>query len=223
MNLSSKTSQRLAEIVRCGTARLEQARTGTDFFQSPPEEPAGRDIVGWYLRNFGQIINSDCAKFAFLDKGYVPGNPDSVSAFHAPASEIVKQLVAEMLSQLQPDSLVIFMAGGNGAGKSTFCDGARPCLKCSDWIIDATLASYAAARQTMRQITEKGNMATALIHIDRPVEEAWKNGVIKRAAHGAHRTPETVFRMTHHAVPQNVAKFRSEFGTAVQYIHIRNV
>jgi len=47
--------------------------------------------------------------------------------------------------------------------------------------------------------------------IKRPAEEAWNNGVLKRAAHGSHMTPRDVFEETHAGVPLNVARLRDNF------------
>ncbi len=112
-------------IIRLGKDRLVRARKGEDFFQEVPKKPVGADVIGWYLQAFGRIINTDCAKLAFLNEGYVPTDPASVAAFHGRASHIVQQLVDQMLDEVDESSLVIFMAGGNGVGKSIFCDGAR--------------------------------------------------------------------------------------------------
>ncbi len=208
------------EIVRMGCARLERARAGEDFFQAVPATAVGDDLVAWYLQSFGRVINTDCAKMAFLSEGYTPTKPESVAAFHSRAASIVQQLVTKMLNEVNESSRVIFMAGGNGSGKSTFCAGAREGLSENDWIIDATLASYSPAEETMKRLQEK-HVQAALVFIDRPADEAWTNGVLKRAAHGSHQTPRKVFDSTHTTVPHNVTRFRCEFPS-IRYFHIPN-
>ena len=47
-----------------------------DFFQEVPEELPQEDLTAWYLRNFGRIINTDCAKMAFMKDGYMPYDPE---------------------------------------------------------------------------------------------------------------------------------------------------
>ncbi len=212
----------IANIIQLGNARLAQARDGEDFFQAIPQGMVGDDILSWYLAHFGRVINTDCAKLAFLKDGYTPSEPTSVAKFHPHASKVVTTLVEQMLAQVNQQSVVIFMAGGNGSGKSTFCNGAKDELAENDWIIDATLASYDAAAQTMRRLLDK-KVQVALVFIDRPKEDAWMDGVQKRAQHGSHQTPRNVFDMTHTIVPQNVKRLIEEFSLTQAYYHIANV
>ncbi len=214
--------KRIDTLVQLGKARLERARNGEDFFQAIPQGMVEDDILTWYITHFGQIINTDCAKLAFLKDGYTPIDPASVAKFHPHASKIVAALVEQMLAQVDQQSVVIFMAGGNGAGKSTFCNGAKEGLTTTDWIIDATLASYDVAAQTLRRLLDK-KAQVALVFIDRPKEDAWMDGVQKRAQHGSHQTPRNVFDMTHTIVPQNVKRLIEEFSLTQAYYHIANV
>ena len=113
------------------------------------------------------------------------------------------------------------MAGGNGSGKSTFCDGIKPYLG-GDWVIDATLASLETARNTMEAVFALGANAV-IIHIIRDPEDAWQNGVLKRAAHGSHCTPRRVFEHTHKVVADNVAILEQEFARkGLQVYRIEN-
>ena len=114
-----------------------------------------------------------------------------------------------MLEEIQPGKTVIFMAGGNGSGKSTFCDGIKTHLG-ESWVIDATLASLEAARKTMAAVFALGGNAV-IIQIIRNPQDAWKNGVLKRAAHGSHCTPHKVFEFSHKTVTDNVALLEREF------------
>ncbi|MBO7329885.1 MAG: zeta toxin family protein [Lentisphaeria bacterium] len=197
-------------MINHGIKRLELAALGDDFFQKVPEELPQGDLTDWYLRNFGRIINTDCAKMAFIKDGYVPSDPESVAKFYPQSSALVKELINRMFTGISSNDTVIFMAGGNGSGKSTFCDGIRAYLG-SDWVIDATLASLDAARNTMEEVFASGANAV-IIHIIRDPEDAWQNGVLKRAAHGSHCTPRRVFEHTHKVVADNVATLEREFA-----------
>ena len=211
----------MEKLISHGICRLKCAAAGDDFFQKVPEEVPQEDLTGWYLRNFGRIINTDCAKMAFIADGYIPSDPESVAKFHPAASQVVKGLIEVMLGEIQPVNTVIFMAGGNGSGKSTFCDGIRAYLG-SDWVIDATLASLDAARNTMEEVFASGANAV-IIHIIREPKEAWENGVVKRAAHGSHCTPRNVFEHTHKVVADNVATLEREFARkGLQIYRIEN-
>ena len=80
-----------------------------------------------------------------------------------------------------------------------------------DWGIDATLASLEAARNTMEEVFALGANAV-IIHIIRDPEDAWENGVLKRAAHGSHCTPRSVFEFSHGIVAENIATLEREFS-----------
>lgn len=191
------------------------------FFQPVPEELPQGNLTSWYLRNFGRIINSDCAKMAFFADGYVPSDPESVARFHPQSSVLVKELIGRMLAGLFPGDTVIFMAGGNGSGKSTSCDGIKS-YPGDNWVIDATLASLEATRNTMTEVFVRGAKAV-IIHIIRDPKEAWENGVLKRAACGSHCTPRNVFEFSHRVVADNVATLEREFSNqALQVYRIEN-
>ncbi len=216
---------RIHQILNAGTARLQRCAERDDFFQPYPVTPAGNDLVRWYLDEFGQIINTDCAKMAFLKDGYTPGDPASVRKFHAPAAELVKNLIEKMFQSMFQSmgkgSHLYLMAGGNGSGKSSFCSGIRP-LPDTDWVIDSTLGSYGPARQTILRALEQG-VEPVVIWIRRSQEDAWKNGVCKRALHGSHATPRDVFEYTHAQVPLNLEKLKSEFpSTVLPVLEINN-
>ena len=58
-------------------------------------------------------------------------------------------------------------------------------------------------------------MKPVVFWIRRPPEDAWNNGVLKRAAHGSHATPRDIFEYTHAQVPRNLAKLREGFLPSV--------
>lgn len=208
-------------MINYGIKRLKLAASGEDFFQVIPDELPQGDLTAWYLRNFGRIINTDCAKLAFIKDGYTPSDPESVAKFHPASSEIVKELIGKMLAGISADDTVFFMAGGNGSGKSTFCDGIRAHLG-ENWVIDATLASLETARNTLEEVFAF-EVNVVIIHIIRDPKEAWKNGVLKRAAHGSHCTPRSVFEFTHKTVIDNVAALEREFARkGLQVYRIEN-
>jgi hypothetical protein len=215
----------MEKLISHGVERLKKAAAGDDFFQSVPKNLPDSWSDDWYWNNFGHILNSDCAKLAFIKQGYQPENPESVSKFHTEVSNRMYMLVREMLYGSQSDiyagKTVIFMAGGNGSGKSTFCDGIKPYLG-GDWVIDATLASLETARNTLEEVFALGANAI-IIHIIREPEDAWQNGVLKRAAHGSHCTPRRVFEHTHKVVADNVAILEQEFARkGLQVYRIEN-
>jgi hypothetical protein len=89
-------------------------------------------------------------------------------------------------------------------------------------VIDATLASLETARNTLEEVFALGANAI-IIHIIREPEDAWQNGVLKRAAHGSHCTPRRVFEHTHKVVADNVAILEQEFARkGLQVYRIEN-
>ena len=201
----------IGTIIEAGKQRLKAASDGEDFFQKIPAGiPQNGKIEEWYWKNFGHIINTDCVKLAFLKEGYTPADPASVAKYHSQSAKIMKNLIESMLNGgLAEDAVVILMAGGNGSGKSTFCDGIRHCIG-QHWVIDATMASFIAAYDTLHRIYETRRKAV-IVHIRRPIEDAWTNGVLKRAAHGSHCTPRPVFEQTHAVVADHVNRLESAF------------
>ena len=215
----------MKKLIESGKNRLIRAANGEDFFQKLPDKlPEEKNFCQWYLRHFGHIINSDCAKLAFIDEGYRPEDPESVSRFYSGASNYMRLLINDILyNELKKScgKTVIFMAGGNGSGKSTFCDGIREHLG-ENWVIDATLASLEAARDTMETVFALAANAV-IIHIIRDPEEAWHKGVLKRAANGSHCTPRSVFEFSHGIVSENVATLEREFASkGLQVYRIEN-
>lgn len=209
-------------MLEAGVARLRRCAAGEDFIQARPKTAPGGDLTEWYIREFGRIINSDCAKFAFLGAGYEPGDPESVRKFYPPASELVRQLIEKMLQSAAPGGRLYLSAGGNGSGKSSFCSAIRPLLGENEWVIDATLGSYEPTRRTISRAEAKG-MTAVVFWIKRTPEAAWRNGVLKRDALGGHITPRDIFDSTHAIVPQNVAKLKSDFSsTTLTVIEIEN-
>lgn len=200
----------IEELIRKGTLRLREAAAGRDFYQAVPEQPPYGDTLQWYWKNFGRIINSDCAKMAYLNRGYIPQDPDSVERFHLLANQLTVRLIRTMLfDRIRPEEYVIFMAGGNGSGKSTFCDGIRHDLHHA-WVIDAPLDSCQAAREILNHLYSRG-LRAVIIQILRSPEEAWHNGVLKCAAHGSHCTLRHIFERTHAVVNRNVCRLQKEF------------
>ena len=83
----------MKKLIEYGKKRLKLAASGEDFFQVIPEELPQGNLTAWYLRNFGHIINTDCAKMAFCQDGYLPSDPELVAKFHPASSQVVKSLI----------------------------------------------------------------------------------------------------------------------------------
>ena len=78
------------------------------------------------------------------------------------------------------------------------------------------------ARNTLEEVFALGANAV-IIHIIRDPEEAWENGVLKRASYGSHCTPRKVFEHTHRVVAGNVATLEQEFARkGLQVFRIEN-
>lgn len=131
-----------------------------------------------YLKENGNIINTDEARKEFIPIGY---NGTNASAVHEASSALSKDALAVLLKEGK-NNHVSFYAGGAGAGKTSAIEGLFPKLKeKSDAIIDGNLASYEGAINKIGSFLSKGKTID-MVYVYRDPVGAWK-GVIHRMLH----------------------------------------
>ncbi|CAM6004375.1 unnamed protein product [Sphagnum balticum] len=146
-------------------------------------EQAVKDYSALKDTEGGKIINTDTARE--LSEDYLKDRTKS-AAVHEPASAFMKKLYADKLKQ-EPQAgqlpLVLFTAGGTGAGKTTAIQNV-PDIKSeaekAQIIYDTNLNNYASAKSKIDQALEAGkNVHIAMVQRD-PVE-ALTRGALPRA------------------------------------------
>ena len=127
----------------------------------------------------GQILSVDTARE--LSPDYLADRTLS-NAVHEPSSAFIKRLYAQRLTEAPgpgKDPLVMFTAGGTGAGKSAGLklDGS---IGRAQIIMDGNLAKFASGTQKIDQALAAGK-EVVINYVHRDPLESFVNGAIKRA------------------------------------------
>lgn len=147
--------------------RLQDVDTALDAYAKLPESEGGK------------ILNTDIARE--LSPDYVADRTKS-AAVHEPASALVKAMYARKLKEAPgpgEEPLVVFSAGGTGAGKTTGLTtsglGARAQI-----IYDSNMNTLASSVKRIEQALEAGKQVQVLYTYRHPVE-ALTGGALPRA------------------------------------------
>jgi hypothetical protein len=132
----------------------------------------------------GRILNTDDARE--LSPEYRADRTRSADV-HEPASAFTKQRYAEMLSQDTPpgrENLVLFTAGGTGAGKTTGLQEAAKVsqgIKNAEIVYDTNMNKFESADKKIQQALSAGRNV-GIVYTYRDPMEALENGALKRAS-----------------------------------------
>jgi hypothetical protein len=128
-----------------------------------------------YLKNNGNVVNTDEARKLFGDIGY---NGSNSAAVHTPSKAISDAAFEHHLSNAKPGQDAYFMAGGSGAGKSSTTKALRAQMDRAAVVFDGNLSSYDSALKKINASEAKGLNVT-IPYVYREPVQAWK-GVIDR-------------------------------------------
>jgi hypothetical protein len=137
-----------------------------------------------YHKRFGNVLNADNAKE--LSDDYMKDRAAGAPAVHETASWLVKELYHRELEKPAPkgkENLVVFTAGGAGAGKTTGIEGskaAREAVNEAQIVYDGTLRPSHKAISKVDQALKAGKQAEVLYVYRNPID-AFRHGVLKRA------------------------------------------
>ena len=132
----------------------------------------------------GRILNTDDARE--MSPEYRMDRTRSADV-HEPSSAFVKQMYAEKLSQDTPpgrDNLVVFTAGGTGAGKTTGLQEAAEVsdhIKNAEIVYDTNMNTFDSADKKIQQALKAGRNV-GIVYTYRDPVEAMENGALKRAS-----------------------------------------
>lgn len=145
----------------------------------------------------GRIINTDLARE--LSPEYRADRTLS-AAVHEPASYLVKRVYERRLAEPPgegQDPLVLFTAGGTGAGKSTALDAlAGPATQRAQIIYDTNMNTLSSAVRRIEQALQAGK-DVEIAYIWRDPVDALVNGALPRAMRMGRTVPISEHARTH--------------------------
>lgn len=159
----------------------------------------------------GKIINTDIARE--LDPQYAQDRSLS-AAVHEPASAFVKKLYADKLAEPVKDGkdLVMFTAGGTGAGKSTAIENIPAMKTMADnakLIYDTNSNRAESAISKVQQALDTGHKV-GMVYVHRGAVDAFKN-TLGRAMRMGRTVPMGTHIETHMGAPGAVLQVAEHF------------
>lgn len=193
------------------------ARVQNDFASTVKEYDALPESNG------GQIINTDIARE--LSPEYREDRTRSAEV-HDAASAMMTRLYTEKLAQPVPegrDAVVLFTAGGTGAGKSTGLELMPELAGNANLIYDGTMSKLQGAVDKIEQALAAGR-DVQYMYVYREPAEALQNGALPRAMRSGRTAPLQVLQDSHtgaRAVAEALAeKYKDD--PRVQFIFVDN-
>lgn len=180
-------------------------------------EKINKDVAGAineYKQKFGKVLNTDNARE--LSEDYNKSKSTLSRAVHEPASALVKKIYEEELKTPDPtgENIVLFTAGGTGAGKTTGIEDIPQLTNVRDKaqiIYDTNMNGYRSAKKKVDQALKSGKrVVVAYVHRD-PVE-AFENGSLPRAMKRGRTVPIEAHIDTHVGAPDTALKLAKEFA-----------
>lgn len=166
----------------------------------------------------GKVLNVDTARE--LSPDYLKDRTRS-AAVHEPASEFIKELYAKKLAEAPKAGeapLVLFTAGGAGAGKSTAVETALGTIaKTAQIVYDTNMNNLASSVKKIEQALAAGKDVN-IVYVYRDPREALKSGALPRAMRqeakfGSGRTvPMKAFLDTHVGAREVVTQLAERYA-----------
>jgi hypothetical protein len=129
-----------------------------------------------YSARFGNVLNADSAATLFAEYNRNPA--EYREAVHPAATWIRDELFSRALERRTGDDRIVFMAGGNAAGKSTAVRVGRIADEATV-VVDSTLSNPTHAERLI-QMALMAEWRITIVHIDRPVDDAFR-GMLQRS------------------------------------------
>jgi hypothetical protein len=183
-------------------------------------EAAAREYAALKDSDSGRILNTDTARE--LSPDYLSDRTRS-AAVHEPASAFIKARYAELLKQEPKEGelpLVVFTAGGTGAGKTTAIQTIPEMAEAAaraQIVYDTNMNKYASAKQKIEQALAAGKDVSIMM-VARDPEQALVQGALPRAErqakeYGSGRTvPIEEHIKTHIGAVETVTRLAQEYA-----------
>ena len=154
----------------------------TQFAEQLKADPDGARVRYALLPDTdgGRVMSVDTARE--LSPDYLADRTRSAEV-HEPASAFIKDLYAKKLQEAPAagqDPVVLFSAGGTGAGKTTGLDALGPMARRAQIIYDTNMNSVASAAAKIDQALQAGKRVHVAYTFRDPVD-ALRNGALPRA------------------------------------------
>ena len=157
----------------------------------------------------GRVLNTDIARE--LSPEYREDRTRSAEV-HEAASDFIQRLFDKRVADAEPGSVVAFMAGGGGAGKSSAEYLLANKLGDAHTILDGTLSSPEKARSNVQKVLRSGQGAV-IAYIYREPLDALRNGVLTRAMGSGRTVPIDALIKGHAGASTVVRRLDAEFGS----------
>jgi len=174
----------------------------SDFDKAVSEYSALPDTKG------GKLLDTDQARE--LSPEY-RADRTRAPEVHEAASDFTQRAFEKRMAEAKPGGLVLFMAGGGGAGKSSAENLLAPVFDAANTIMDGTLSSYDKAKRNI-QLALDADQAVMIAYVYREPVEALRNGVLTRAMKRGRTVTLDALVKGHAGSSEVVRKLQAEFG-----------
>lgn len=197
----------LPELDRKIESRLAE-KIANDYPSAVMEYNALPDAMG------GKVLNVDTARE--LSPDYATSKESRAllsAAVHEPASYFIKQVYADRLAEMPPDSTVMFTSGGTGAGKSSAIEqspSAAQAMNAAHLVYDTNMNGFESAVGKIEQALAAGAKVD-IWHVQRDPVDAMVNGALPRALHRGRAVPLDAHEATHIGSAETIIRLADHY------------
>ena len=156
----------------------------------------------------GKVLDTDIARE--LSPEY-RADRSRAGEVHEAVSKFIDKLSRARIDDTSPDGVVVFMAGGGGAGKSSAGKLLSDVFETADIVYDGTLSTYNKAKQRIQLALDAGQ-DVYISYIYRDPVDALRNGVLSRAMKTGRTVPLDGLVKGHAGSSETVNKLQETFG-----------
>jgi hypothetical protein len=156
----------------------------------------------------GKVLDTDIARE--LSPEY-RADRSRAGEVHEAVSGFIDKLYQERIENTSPDGVVVFMAGGGGAGKSSAGQLLADVFETADIVYDGTLSTYSKAERRIQTALDAGQ-DVYISYIYREPVDALRNGVLSRAMVTGRTVPLDGLVKGHAGSSEVVNRLQEKFG-----------
>jgi hypothetical protein len=156
----------------------------------------------------GKVLDTDIARE--LSPEY-RADRSRAGEVHEAVSKFIDKLYQERIENTSPDGVVVFMAGGGGAGKSSAGELISEVFESADIVYDGTLSTYSKAERRIQTALDAGQ-DVYISYIYREPIDALRNGVLSRAMTTGRTVPLDGLVKGHAGSSETVNRLQEKFG-----------